>query len=98
MTEKRIHVWIQPFKDRPFPLLQWIDPDSGKRKSQSARTTDPRAVETARANLETNLNNTGERLLKKRCDRCGKPFEPLRSSARFCSPKCRAYWNRWSHR
>jgi integrase len=57
MTEKRIHVWIQPCQDRPFPRLQWIDPDTGQRKSQSVGTANPKALETARADLEADLNH-----------------------------------------
>jgi hypothetical protein len=35
---------------------------------------------------------------RKRCEQCSKPYEPERSSARFCSPACRqaAYRNRLS--
>ena len=34
----------------------------------------------------------------KRCERCGKEFEPKREHARFCSARCRVAWNRenWS--
>jgi hypothetical protein len=31
---------------------------------------------------------------KRRCDHCRKWFEPQRSTARFCSAKCRVYANR----
>jgi hypothetical protein len=99
MTDRRIKVWLQPCKDRPYPRLQWIDPVTGQRKSRSAGTANPQALETARANLETRLNNALEqRLLKKRCDQCGKTLERKRTNARFCSPKCRAYWHRWNQR
>jgi hypothetical protein len=57
MSEKRITVWAQSFKDRPYPMLQWIDPDTGKRKSESAKTADPEAVERARADKEYELNH-----------------------------------------
>src|SRR5215467_3374948 len=53
MADKRIVVWVQRFKDRPALVLQWIDPDSGKRKSKSAET----AAEQKRADLEYELNN-----------------------------------------
>jgi integrase len=55
MAEKRIKVWVQHFKDRPFLVLQWIDPDTGKRKS--AETADPGKAEEARGDLESDLNN-----------------------------------------
>jgi integrase len=57
MSEKRITVWVQQFKDRPALMLQWLDPDTGKRKSKSAETADPEKAETARADLEYELNN-----------------------------------------
>jgi integrase len=56
MAEKRIKVWIQRFKDRPIPMLQWIDPDTNKRKSKSAGTADEKEAEQARADLEYELN------------------------------------------
>lgn len=54
---RRVTVWIQRFKDRPFPMLQWIDPDTGQRKSKTAETADPEAAEQARADLEYELNH-----------------------------------------
>ncbi len=30
----------------------------------------------------------------RRCERCGKEFEPQREHARFCSARCRVAWNR----
>jgi hypothetical protein len=30
----------------------------------------------------------------RRCERCGKEFEPMREHARFCSARCRVAWNR----
>jgi integrase len=57
MSDKRIRVWVQRFKDRPTLMLQWIDPDTGKRKSKSAETADEAKAEDARADLESDLNN-----------------------------------------
>jgi integrase len=57
MTEKRSRVWVQRFKDRPNLMLQWIDPDTKKIKSQSAQTADPGEAEDARSDLESDLNN-----------------------------------------
>jgi integrase len=57
MTEKRIRVWVQRFKDRKHLVFQWYDPETGKRKSQSAQTDDPEQAEDARADLEADLNN-----------------------------------------
>ncbi len=57
MAKDRIKVWVQSFKDRPYPMLQWIDPDSGKRKSISAGTADAKEVERKRADKEYELNN-----------------------------------------
>ena len=47
--EKRITVWVQRFKDRPHLVLQWLNPDTGKRKSRSAGTADEKEAEDARA-------------------------------------------------
>jgi integrase len=57
MSEKRIVVWCQHFGDRPYLMLQWHDPETGKRKSRSAETNNPLDAETARADLEYELNN-----------------------------------------
>src|SRR5262245_19794216 len=57
MREQRIKVWVQKFKDRPMLMLQWIDPDTGARKSKSAKTADPEAAEKARADHEYELNH-----------------------------------------
>jgi integrase len=55
MSEKRVTVWVQRFKDRPTLMLQWMDPDTGKRKSKSAGTADEKEAEQARADLEYEL-------------------------------------------
>src|SRR5262245_13154862 len=55
--EKRITVWVQRFKDRPTLMLQWIDPDTGKRKSRSSGTADEGEAEKKRADLEYELNH-----------------------------------------
>jgi integrase len=57
MSEKRIVVWVQNFKDRPHLMLQWLDPVTGKRKSKSAETCNPLDAERKRADLEYELNN-----------------------------------------
>jgi integrase len=57
MPEERVTVWVQRFKDRKHLMLQWTDPDTGKRKSKSAETDDPEKAETARADLEYELNH-----------------------------------------
>jgi integrase len=57
MSDKRITVWIQRFPDRQNLMLQWIDPDTGKRKSKSAGTADEKEAEIARADLESDLNH-----------------------------------------
>src|SRR5262249_11276746 len=57
MSDKRITVWVQRFPDRANLMLQWHDPETGRRKSKSAETSDPDKAETARADLEYELNN-----------------------------------------
>jgi integrase len=56
MPEKRVSVWVQQFKDRPHLMLQWLDPESGRRKSKSAGTACPKEAEAARVDLEADLN------------------------------------------
>src|SRR5262249_28260808 len=57
MPDKRITVWVQRFKDRPTLVLQWIDPDTGRRKSKSSGTADEKEAEQARVDLEYELNH-----------------------------------------
>jgi integrase len=57
MPDDRVHVWVQRFKDRKHLMLQWLDPDTGKRKSKSAETDDEDKAEQARADLEYELNH-----------------------------------------
>jgi hypothetical protein len=57
MEDNRIKVWVQRFKDRPTLMLQWLDPDTGRRKSKSAEMQDEGTAETKRADLEYQLNH-----------------------------------------
>jgi integrase len=57
MNDKRVNVWVQKFKDRGALMLQWLDPDTGRRKSKSAGTDDEKQAEIARADLESDLNH-----------------------------------------
>ena len=57
MSEKRVTVWVQRFKDHPHLVLQWIDPNTGRRKSKSAKTADDKEADQARADHEYELNN-----------------------------------------
>src|SRR6185437_16144079 len=57
MSEKRIVVWCQHFADRPYLMLQWHDPVTGKRKSKSAETNNPLDAELKRSDLEYELNH-----------------------------------------
>jgi integrase len=57
MSEKRITVWVQRFKDRDSLMLQWIDPLSNERKSKSAETHLPAVAEMKRTELEYELNH-----------------------------------------
>jgi integrase len=56
-NSKRVVVWVQHFADRPYLVLQWHDPDTGKRKSESAKTCNPLEAERRRADLEYRLNH-----------------------------------------
>src|SRR5262245_6034158 len=56
-SNKRVVVWVQHFGDRPHLMLQWHDPLTGNRKSQSAGTNNPLDAEQRRADLEYELNH-----------------------------------------
>ena len=57
MSKPRVHVWLLQPKDRPGYQLQWVDPVTHRRKTQSAGTTDAKEAETARKDLEYELNH-----------------------------------------
>jgi integrase len=57
MSEKRITVWVQQFKDRDNLVLQWMDPFTGQRKSKSAETNLRPVAEMKRTELEYELNH-----------------------------------------
>lgn len=57
MQSQRIEVKIRHFPDRPALQLQWIDPGTGRRRTISAKTADPKLAEQARADHEFRLNN-----------------------------------------
>jgi integrase len=57
MSEKRVHVWVQRFKDRPTLQLQWLDPVTNRRKTRSAETSDEGEAEEKRKDLEYELNH-----------------------------------------
>jgi integrase len=57
MLEKRINVWVQRFKDRERLVLQWLDPETGRRRSKSAGTADLKEAEKACADLEYEMNH-----------------------------------------
>jgi integrase len=56
MPEK-VTVWVQSFKDRSNLMLQWFDPETGRRKSKSAETADPAEAEDKRKDLEYELRH-----------------------------------------
>jgi integrase len=57
MPVKRITVYILKQPDRPFLKLEWVEPETGRRLSRSAKTANPDAAEQARADLEYELNH-----------------------------------------
>jgi integrase len=57
MSDNRVNVWVQRFKDRKHLVLQWIDPETGKRRSESAGTADTKEADTKRADKEYELNH-----------------------------------------
>src|SRR5262249_30276934 len=57
MSENRVRVYVLRPKDRPILQLQWIDPDTGKRRTRTSGTDNPVKAEQARADLEYELNH-----------------------------------------
>ncbi len=57
MPEVRITVWVQVFPDRKALMLQWNDPETGRRKSRSAGTADPKEAERKARDLEYELGH-----------------------------------------
>jgi integrase len=56
MSEQRVVVWVQEFYDRDILQLQWNDPETGRRRTKSTGTADPKAAERMRADHEADLN------------------------------------------
>ena len=57
MFQERLTVYVLRPKDRPTMQLQWVDPETGIRKTRSAGTSDRTEAEKARADLEYELNH-----------------------------------------
>jgi integrase len=89
MAEKRVTVWVQRFKDRSTLQLQWNDPETGRRKTRSAGSSDLAEAEDARADLEYELNHGKYRESSRMAwDRFRELFEveyvaPLRDNTRL---------------
>jgi len=57
MSEQRITVYVLQPKDRPFLKLEWVERETGIRRSKSTRTADTAIAAKARADLEYELNH-----------------------------------------
>jgi integrase len=57
MPENRVTVYVLKPKDRATLQLQWVDPDTGARKTRSAGTDDERLARQKATDLESDLNN-----------------------------------------
>jgi integrase len=53
---QRIHVWVTHFGNRNALQLQWIEPDTGLKRTRSARTSSEAEAEARRVDLEADLN------------------------------------------
>ena len=56
-VEDRVNVWVQRRRNTPKLQLEWLDPDTGKRRSKSSGTSDPEEGERKRQELEYELNH-----------------------------------------
>jgi hypothetical protein len=91
MTAQRIRVWVQHFKNRPCLFLQWFDPETGKRRTQSAKTADPDQAEIARADLEADLNaGRHKEASRMSWERFRELFEQISLSTSFHSSAARS--------
>jgi len=54
---KDVTVWVQRFPDRKYLVLQWHDPETGRRKSKSAQTTDAGEAEQKAKDLAYELRH-----------------------------------------
>ena len=57
MPEEKVTVYVLQPKDRHTLQLQWVDPETGARKTRSAGTADEAEAEMARADLEYELRH-----------------------------------------
>jgi integrase len=90
-SDKRIIVWVQKFRDRDTLMLQWTDPDTGKRKSKSAGTNIKGVAEMKRTELEYELNhNLYHEASKMSWERFREIFE--REHVSGCRPKTAIYY------
>jgi hypothetical protein len=74
MAEKRITVYLLKPNDRPFYKLEWVEPGTDRRRSESAKTADPAEAERLRADKEYELNHGLHR------DPCKMPWEKFRQT------------------
>ena len=56
MTD-RINVWIQKRKNTSKLQLEWLEPETGRRRSKSSGASDPKLAEKLRQDLEYELNH-----------------------------------------
>jgi integrase len=52
-----VKVWVQAFKGRKFLYLQWHDPHTGERKTETTETADPDVAKKKRGEREYELNH-----------------------------------------
>jgi integrase len=57
MPERRITVYVLQPKDRPYFKLEYVDPETGRRRGKSTKTADAADAEQARADWEYELNH-----------------------------------------
>jgi integrase len=57
MSERRVSVWVQRFPDRKNLVLQWTDPDTGRRMSRASGTANRKEAEKLAADLEYELTH-----------------------------------------
>ncbi len=76
---------------------QWNKENPEKRKEHIERYKDKKQGKPIKSTHKTNIvieNNTDHTKESPQCLYCKKEFNPRRNTARFCSTKCRVYYNR----
>jgi hypothetical protein len=89
--------WVGGFKSTRCEECQKKRNAARREQSHERRMGAQRARRRKRAGLRRVVQQGQFRVLvpvKRSCQHCHREYVPKRSTSRFCSTKCRVYWNR----